>query len=243
MTAIRINTWSSPRNVSTALMYSFAQRPDTTVVDEPLYAHYLKNTDTKAVHPRADAILATMENSGRRVVEKTVLGPVSTKVLFLKQMTHHLIELDWSFLKKTKNVLLIRNPRRIIASYTKVIDNPTIEDVGIKKQYELFQYLVAAGQTPVVVDARELLLNPPVVLRKICAQLAIPFLDTMLRWEAGPIPEDGVWAPDWYANVHRSTGFIPYQEKEVKLKGAAAELADTCQPYYNFLYPFALRAF
>jgi len=37
---IRINLWSSPRNVSTALMYSFAQRLDTTVVDEPLYAYY-----------------------------------------------------------------------------------------------------------------------------------------------------------------------------------------------------------
>ena len=36
---LRLNVWSGPRNVSTALMYSFAQRSDTRVVDEPLYAY------------------------------------------------------------------------------------------------------------------------------------------------------------------------------------------------------------
>ena len=39
-----ISLWSGPRNVSTALMYSFAQRSDTQVIDEPLYAHYLQHT-------------------------------------------------------------------------------------------------------------------------------------------------------------------------------------------------------
>ena len=38
----KICLWSCPRNVSTALMYSFRSRPDTMVFDEPLYAHYLK---------------------------------------------------------------------------------------------------------------------------------------------------------------------------------------------------------
>ena len=45
----RICLWSCPRNVSTALMYSFAQRRDTKVFDEPLYAHYL--SESKANHP------------------------------------------------------------------------------------------------------------------------------------------------------------------------------------------------
>ena len=53
----RINAWSSPRNISTAFMYSFAQRKDTTVVDEPLYAHYLVNTETEAQHPGTEGTL------------------------------------------------------------------------------------------------------------------------------------------------------------------------------------------
>ncbi|CAN5550553.1 hypothetical protein BH24ACT18_BH24ACT18_19250 [soil metagenome] len=36
---LRLSVWSGPRNVSTALMYAFRQRPDTLVVDEPLYGH------------------------------------------------------------------------------------------------------------------------------------------------------------------------------------------------------------
>ena len=48
----RICLWSGPRNVSTALMYAFAQRPDTAVVDEPLYAHYLRVSG--ADHPRQE---------------------------------------------------------------------------------------------------------------------------------------------------------------------------------------------
>ncbi len=36
--------WSGPRNISTALMRSWENRPDTEVVDEPLYAYYLQRT-------------------------------------------------------------------------------------------------------------------------------------------------------------------------------------------------------
>ena len=64
MLTTRINAWSSPRNISTAFMYSFAQRPDTTVVDEPLYAHYLSKTDSEAGHPGTDEVLASQENDG-----------------------------------------------------------------------------------------------------------------------------------------------------------------------------------
>ncbi|KAL0413438.1 UNVERIFIED_CONTAM: Branched-chain-amino-acid aminotransferase-like protein 2 [Sesamum radiatum] len=39
-----IHLWSSPRSASTSLMYSFAQRDDTEVLDEPLYANFLRVT-------------------------------------------------------------------------------------------------------------------------------------------------------------------------------------------------------
>lgn len=42
--AMLFNVWSGPRCCSTALMYSFAQRTDTVVEDEPLYAAYLSLT-------------------------------------------------------------------------------------------------------------------------------------------------------------------------------------------------------
>ena len=240
MSTKRINVWSSPRNVSTAFMYAFAQRKDITVVDEPLYAHYLSKTTSNAVHPMTVEILNQMENDGQKVVDEIIFGAYDTSIALFKQMTHHLIELDLKFTEQTENVLLIRDPRRIIASYTKIIDNPTIADIGIKMQYDLFQRLKKANKVAAVVDAKKLLLNPPKVLAQLCQQLAIPFDANMLSWEAGPIKEDGVWAKDWYGSVHQSTGFIPYVEKEVRLEGALAELAETCQFYYDYLLEYAI---
>ena len=58
--------WSGPRNISTALMYAFAQREDTRVVDEPLYAHYLSSyPEAQKYHPGTDDILNSMENDGK----------------------------------------------------------------------------------------------------------------------------------------------------------------------------------
>lgn len=237
----RINVWSSPRNISTAFMYAFAQRADTTVVDEPLYAHYLSKTDTNAVHPKTKEILGSMENDGLKVVKNVILGEYTTEIALFKQMTHHLIQIDLDFILRTDNVLLIRDPNRIIASYAKVIDNPTIADIGIKMQYDLFQRLKKADKLAAVVDAKQLLLNPPKVLAELCQKLSIPFDENMLQWEAGPIKEDGIWAADWYANVHQSTGFIPYVEKKVQLTGQLAELAQECEFYYDYLLKYAIK--
>lgn len=239
----RINIWSSPRNISTAFMYAFAQRADTTVFDEPLYAHYLTKTDTDTEHPGTLEILDSQENSGERVVKNLILGNCPTDIVFFKQMTHHLIHLNEDFLFKTKNILLIRDPRRIIASYAKVIANPKMHDIGIQKQYELFQKLAESKNIAAVVDARQLLLNPRKVLKILCQKLDIPFDEKMLSWKAGARPEDGVWAKYWYANVHQSTGFQPYVEKTVTLPDRLEFLAKDCQHYYDYLFNHAIKSY
>lgn len=236
-----INLWSSPRNISTALMYAFAERPDTVVFDEPLYAHYLRHTQTLAQHPAREAILATMENDGEKVVRELILGPHNRPVALFKQMTHHLIHLDLAFLGQTQNVLLIRNPKAIIASYARVIPNPTIEDVGIRQQTELLQRLQTLGTLHAVVDTEDLLKNPEGMLRALCDRLNIPFFPGMLHWPAGPRSEDGIWAPHWYEQVHKSTGFQPYRHRTYNLSPDLEHLAESCAPYYQQLYHHALR--
>ena len=238
----RVNAWSSPRNISTAFMYSFAQRPDTRVVDEPLYAHYLTHQRSAADHPGREAILASQEPEGEKVIREVILGPYDRPLVLFKQMTHHLIDLPQGFLGQTDNILLIRDPRAIIASYEKVIAHPDMEDIGVRQQFELFEQLKALGTLKAVVDARELLLNPEGVLRQLCASLDIPFYPAMLRWEAGPRKEDGVWAAHWYAGVHRSTGFATYTPRQIHLTGRLEDLAQACQPYYDQLYQVALKA-
>ncbi|GJM34761.1 MAG: hypothetical protein DHS20C18_37620 [Saprospiraceae bacterium] len=223
-------------------MYSFAQRKDTTVVDEPLYAHFLTNSTTDADHPGKSEILKSQHAEGNKVINEVLFGPYPTPVAIFKQMTHHLIELDLGFLLEMHNVLLIRNPRAIIASYSKVIPNPGMQDIGVKQQFELYQRLKSAGKLNAIVDAKELLLAPEKVLRELCHRLGIDFCKDMLHWEAGARPEDGSWAPYWYANVHQSTGFHPYHEKSIALRPDLESLAQECLPYYSPLYEEAIKA-
>mgnify|MGYP003731055009 FL=1 len=213
-------------------MYAFAQREDVKVFDEPLYAHYLKVSG--AMHPAREQVLEALENDGNKVVQKVILQK-SNKLLFHKLMTHFLIGIDTEFLSEVVNIIFIRNPEEIITSYSKVIPNPSMNDIGVKKQYELFLDLERRGIEPIVLDSKYLLKNPELMLSKLCKILDVSFDEKMLKWKKGARKEDGIWAKYWYKNIHNSTGFLPYAKKEISLTGSNAELAEECLPYYKFL--------
>lgn len=235
----KVFLWSSPRNISTALMYSFAERPDTQVYDEILYAHYLSHSDAAPYHPMSTEILESMENNGKKVID-FMCADSEIPVQFFKNMTHHLLGLSLDFLEAGKNILLTREPREMILSFSKVIPEPSMKDVGYLQQYELLRYLQVHGLEYAVLDSRKLLLNPASQLREICAFSGIPYMATMLDWEAGPREEDGIWAEYWYKNVHKSTGFMEYSAREGELKGALKSLEIECRPYYDELMRYAL---
>jgi len=236
----RICLWSSPRNISTAMMYAFAQRDDTIAVDEPLYAHYLRVTGVD--HPGREETLNSQQNDGEKVVRNVILGEYDKPIVFLKQMTHHLVDLDLRFMEHTKNILFIRDPKQIIASYAQVRPDVTMQDVGIEKQWWLFNYLTENNFSRLVLDSNEILRSPQNVLQQLCAAISIPFSDAMLHWPAGPKKEDGVWAKYWYDNVHRSTGFEKQKTSERELPEYLRPLYEDCKVYYERLYPYSIKA-
>lgn len=238
----RICLWSGPRNISTALMYSFAQRGDTAVFDEPLYAHYLSKTPAREYHPGAEQVIAEMENDGEKVVSDLILGNHDAPVLFFKHMTHHLNNLDWAFMAQTVNIILTRDPYDMLPSFAKQIEQPALHDVGYALHLELLDYLRIIGQNPPVLDSKQTLLNPRSVLSQLCAQIGIPFDEAMLSWPAGARPEDGSWAQFWYHAVHRSTGFQEYSRKEGGFPENLRPLLAECQPYYEKLSALAIQA-
>ena len=237
---MRLNLWSGPRNVSTALMYSFAQRVDTRVVDEPAYGHYLRVTGVE--HPGGDEVLSTMDCDGDRVVREVVLGDCDRPILFVKQMAHHLVGLDRGFLAETNHAFLIRDPREMLPSLAQHLPHPSLRDTGLQIQSRLYDELRAWGQNPPVLDARYLLLDPAGVLEALCLQLGIPFDPAMLHWTPGARPEDGVWAKHWYANVHESQGFQSYVPKTDPFPEHLTGLLDECRPYYLHLRDAAIRS-
>jgi hypothetical protein len=235
----RISVWSGPRNISTALMYSFAQRSDTKVFDEPLYAYYLRNNKAKEYHPGAEDILETMENDGDKVIDM-MINSSEREVLFFKNMTHHLLDLDRSFMKSLTNVILTRNPVEMLPSFDKVIKNPSIDDVGYKLHIDLIEDFRKNDIDFIVLDSMNVLLNPEGVLKQMCNHIGIPFDENMLQWKPSKRPEDGVWAKYWYDNVHKSSGFSEYRAKTAPFPKHLEELLNECLPYYNDLQKLAL---
>jgi hypothetical protein len=234
-----ISVWSGPRNISTALMYAFAQRNDTVVYDEPLYAHYLANSNAVDYHPGAKEVLETMEQDAKKLIHM-MLGEHDVPIVFFKQMTHHLYKFDWSFLSKMTNVILTRNPIDMLPSYGKEVETPSMLDVGYAMHLELVEYLENLGQEIIVLDSKNILTNPQKQLSSLCNKLDIPFSETMLSWEKGPIKEDGCWAPYWYHNVHKSTGFNAYKPKTNPFPEKLKPLLEECIPIYNRLLKYAI---
>ena len=236
----RICVWSGPRNISTALLYSFAQRADTRVVDEPLYGFYLAVSG--AEHPGHHELRAILDPNGERVVRATILGPCDRNVLFLKQMAHHLVgDLDWGFFAKTVNVLLTRDPEQMLPSLAVQVPQPTMRDAGYDKLERILDYCESLGQTVPVLDSRDLQNDPEGVLSRLCKRIGIPWDPAMLSWPAGPKPYDGPWAPYWYHNVHKSTGFSPYKAKTEPFPDALKPLLEECAPIYDRLARLAIR--
>jgi hypothetical protein len=215
-------------------MYSFAQRSDTQVYDEPLYAYYLKNTPAAGYHPGAKEVLASVENDGNKVIDM-MMGHHHKPVVFFNHMTHHLLDLDRSFMKHTLNIILTRDPVEMLPSFAKVIENPTMDDVGYALHIRLMNDLHKMKLEPIVIDSKKILINPKKLLTTMCNVLGIPFDEHMLAWDAGPRKEDGVWAKYWYGNVHESKGFMEYKPNTTPFPEELKPLLQTCLPYYEQL--------
>jgi hypothetical protein len=234
---LRIAMWSGPRNISTAMMRAWENRGDCAVSDEPLYAAFLH--DTQLDHPGRDEVIAAGECDYKKVV-RDLLGntPGGQAIWYQKHMTHHLLpdySRDW--IPQLANILLIRDPAEVVASYVKSRASVTPEDIGIPQQRKLHEEIIAAtGKAAPIIDAGDFLKSPRANLIAICDHFGIPFTDSMLQWPAGSRASDGVWAPYWYAAVEASTGFEAWHAREIHLHAEAAQVAENCRADYEFLF-------
>ena len=242
---VRIAMWSGPRNISTAMMRAFENRPDACVIDEPFYAVYLDRTGVD--HPMRAESLASQPTNWRLVVRE-VLGPLSEgrTVFYQKHMTHHMLPgMDLSWTAACRSAFLIRPPEQVLASYTAKRGEVTLADIGFERQAELFDREAdRLGAPPPVIESQDVLSDPPNALTALCAALQIPFSEAMLSWPPGRRATDGVWAPVWYDAVERSTGFsrpgaaVTLDDLDDDLRA----IADAARPFYEHLAKHRLRA-
>jgi hypothetical protein len=239
---LRIAMWSGPRNISTAMMRAWENRPDTVVVDEPFYACYLAATGLD--HPGREQVIASQPTDWRTVAANlTGLVPDGRAIYYQKHMTHHILPgfgRDW--IDAVTSCFLIRAPAEVVASYAETRRAPTLADLGFAQQGEIFDRVAdRLGETPPVLDACDVLHDPAGMLAALCKAVGVSFDARMLSWPPGSRPTDGVWAKHWYASVERSTGFNPLRASSKPVPPALAPLVDAAQPIYDRLAVYRLR--
>ncbi|KAF9618343.1 hypothetical protein IFM89_000978 [Coptis chinensis] len=228
-----IHSWSAPRSLSTSLMYSFAQRDDTEVFDEPLYANFLRVTGVE--RPYREELLSKMDADGDRVVKDVIFGAGDQKYRYCKHIAKQRVPgLTDDLMKRGKHFILIRNPLDILPSFEKVVP-PSFVELGLAGLVSIYSELCELGKAPPVIDAADLQEDPEAVLRGLCEDLGIPFQEAMLKWEAGPKSVDGIWAPWWYDSVHKSTCFTSAREYPLTLPTSLYDLLEQSLPFYNML--------
>jgi Sulfotransferase domain len=232
--SINIAMWSGPRNISTAMMYAFGNRTDCVAWDEPFYAFSLVHHGND--HPMKDEIIAANDSDYGKLVARCV-GGAAKPVFYQKHMTHHMAKgFDRAWMHRVANAFLIRAPERVLASYARKWSDVSIASIGFRQQLEIFDHVAhASGEVPPVIDAEDILQDPEMTLKKLCARLGIGFDPAMLSWPAGPKTFDGVWAPHWYNAAWASTGFQPAPRDHVKLPDHLQKIADEARPLYERL--------
>lgn len=227
---MKIAMWSGPRNLSTAMMYSFGARADFAVWDEPFYAPYLARSGIS--HPMRSEILSAHETDPEVVAARCAGSiPDGCPNFYMKHMGLHMLDgfpMGWA--KDCVNIHLIRHPARVVASYAAKREAPTLTDIGFVQQARVFDQLGG-----VVIDSHDIRDDPEGMLRRLCTAIGLPFDAAMLGWPAGGHKDDGVWAAHWYGAIHRSTGFAGAEGPLPALEGAAADLAAEAMPFYERL--------
>ncbi len=231
----RIAMWSGPRNLSTALMRSFASRSDCEVLDEPFYACYLDATGYN--HPMRANIIRTQETDFDIIMSKLCAGKIHHKIQYQKHMAHHMLDhWDRSFIEKLTNVFLIRSPKKVVRSLGLKLNTFDPKQTGFIQQFELFQLVAEkSGSIPAVISADDINRSPEKALRAICAAIGIEFIDSMLKWTLGPHTYDGIWGKHWYKKVNASTSFVSDREENLELSREERNMVKVLKPFFEEL--------
>ena len=234
--------WSGPRNISTAMMRSWESRADTFVIDEPYYAYYLTQTDLD--HPGREDVI----RDGELDSEKISYGLVNDteedcSIYYQKHITHHLLEsIDREWMKSVINCFLIRDPKDMIISYSKVHPNLNMHLLGLQEQKEIFEYVSNMnGEVPPIIDSKDVLMNPRDILSKFCETVGVIFSEEMLSWPRGARVTDGNWGKYWYKNVMNSTGFNAYKHKSENVPSKYQDLYEECLYLYKNLHDLRIK--
>eukprot|EP00794_Sanderia_malayensis_P010752 gene10752-11902_t len=224
----RIFLWTAPRCVSTAFERSIMEVENSKIFHEPFSKAYYfgpERISPRYKHQSPDA------NSTYKSISKRLRKELDgVELVFSKDMAYcideHFFDVIIDGLHHFKHSFLIRDPRKALPSLYRASVNKQLTgwdyfdpiEAGFQQMYDLFQFIVnRLGETPVVVDADDLLENPEETMQAYCEAIGINFNKKMLEWEPGPVPDWDVWS-GWHENALKSSGFKRQEPDKKKIE-------------------------
>jgi hypothetical protein len=231
-----IALWSVPRSISTAFERVFVERDDFEVFHEPFGESYYYSEER--LSDRYSDEEPRPKDNYENVLAR-LLEPHENRV-FLKDMAYHVKPLiNPEFVSQFRNTFIIRDPKYVIASLSRMWPDFTLEETGFEQLYRLFRYATEVDpEDVVVVDAMTFSENPVGVLAAYCEHLEIPFRTDDLSWQPGNVREWENWE-GWHEEAQQSSGIKPAERKDPELPPELQEAYEYCLPYY---YQLAARA-
>lgn len=223
--------WSAPRCRSTAFLRMMVERGDFAVVHEP-FSHVTDFGEAQV----GDQVVRAPEEAMRALLALSRESPV-----FLKDTTdfrYPAVLTSPGFLRAARHTFLIRDLRDVIASHHRVNPAMARDEIGFGWLHEVFvRVREVVGETPLVLDADDLVRQPDKSIHAYCQGVGIPYLEDALTWEAGMLPR---WeqTPSWYAEVSSSTGFHAAEVKPDLARRRAVEEDPTLRGHYLHHLPF-----
>lgn len=213
----RVFLWTAPRCISTAFERAIINLYNGKIFHEPFSQFYYFGPNRKSDRYRniPDQLDGTLDAIGKSLSAKHE----GKKFVFSKDMAYYLKDnfeiLRQKGLRNFKHSFLIRNPKKAVPSlYHASINSKKTswdyfdpQEAGFRELLDLYELVVKElDQSPIVVDADDLLENPEAMMKKYCDASGLEYMENMTSWEPGvAIPEWNVWT-GWHDAVAKSSG-------------------------------------
>lgn len=205
--------WAVPRSTSTAFAKAISGGQGIRVLHEPFTDCYYFGPQRRSNRYGDSPVVA---GYGAGEAQALILSAATdTDRIFVKDLAfqaYHYLQDD--FLHKLTNTVLIRHPRRVMASLLRLKPDFTEEEFGFQALEALTQRITRLqGRPPAMIEGEQFRAHPRQTLLHFCTRHGLPFSEAMLRWGSGTLrpwlPHESESQQKWHATLENSRTILP----------------------------------
>ena len=242
-----IALWVHPRSMSTAIERIMRERGDLDCLHEPFMYYYYIGLGKKSL-PLSELNIGkpeTFDDIITDMEQRALSGPV-----FFKDMGYYVLPEIYrhpTLASRLRHLILIRDPRKSILSYYKLDPEVTRDEIGLKAQWDLYEWLSKNSETPpFIIEAEAVQRDPIETMTRAWKHIDLPVINSAFQWQANEIPEDWQSVSGWHQAVISSTEIRKvdvddkYKTREqfeqlARLNPVLSEFLEYHQPFYDKL--------